>query len=268
MDEQHADFDTAYHPADHALSHHRQAALVELLAELGFQHINPGSLWLYDQALTHSSFTYENGYSSLGNYERLEFLGDAVLKLVVSDYLYERFPHYREGELTKIRAVVVSDTTFAKLANTLGLGAYIVFGPSEARSGGARKNSNLACAFEALMGAFYLDGRQEGVRALLFALIEDLITEIDLNKTKDNFKAVLQEYTQGVGMGLPDYVTTKEQGPSHNRLFEIEAHVAGKVMGVGRGKSKKEAQQSAAHQALIALGQLPGEPIPQERPVS
>jgi ribonuclease-3 len=231
-----------------------QTHLIELLTDLGIEP--PWHLPLYAQALTHSSYTYEYQSPRILNYERLEFLGDAVLKLMISDYLYERFPHYREGELTKIRAVVVSDAVLATLARTLNLGHYMIFGPNEARSGGAKKSSNLACAFEALLGALYLDGKLENARRLLYEVMQDPVTKVDLSKTKDNYKAVLQELTQAEGMGLPSYTTVKETGPSHRKKFVIEVTVADEVLGIGEGKTKKEAQQAAAKTALLALNQL------------
>ncbi|XVJ50718.1 MAG: ribonuclease III [Vampirovibrio sp.] len=211
---------------------------------------------LYHQALTHSSYTYENKFADTDNYERLEFLGDAVLKLCISQLLFQRFPQYREGELTKIRAVVVSDATVAELARTLQLGDYMIFGLSEQRSGGAFKTSSLACAFEALLGALFLDGKMAEINDLLNDLMTDIITDIDLNKTKDNFKAVLQEYSQGEALGLPDYETIQESGPSHNRTFHIVVRLNGEILGQGMGKNKKTAQQEAAKEALIALGVL------------
>ncbi|MBX2861373.1 MAG: hypothetical protein KTR14_09060, partial [Vampirovibrio sp.] len=126
---------------------------------------------LYHHALTHSSYTYENKLATTENYERLEFLGDAVLKLIVSEYLYDRFPDYREGDLTKIRAVVVSDARLAEIALQIDLGAFMVFGASEARSGGAKKTSNLACGFEAMLGALFLDGKMSAARNLLCGLL-------------------------------------------------------------------------------------------------
>ena len=125
----------------------------------------------------------------------------------------------------------------------LDLGNYLVMGASEARSGGASKASNLACAFEALLGALYLDGRQQEAQLLLEDLLHDIITEVDLSKTKANYKAVLQEYTQGQGHGLPEYRVKQEKGPSHNKTFYIEVAVKGEVLGFGQGKTKKEAQQ-------------------------
>lgn len=236
------------------VSKERKQQILALMKSLDLKR--PKDYGLYDRALTHSSFTYENRLCSYENYERLEYLGDAVLKLVVSEYLYERFPDYREGELTKIRAVVVSDAKLAEVAKELDLGKYIIFGASEAKSGGAKKVSNLACAFEALLGAMYLDGKIAEVRQLMQTRLETLVTEVDMSKTKDNYKAALQELTQADGGTLPIYRTVKETGPSHNRTFYVEVLINGEMLGYGAGKSKKEAQQSAARQALEALDAL------------
>jgi ribonuclease III len=215
--------------------------------------------WLRD-ALTHSSYTYElrNGdfrgegvaYGQPENYERLEFLGDAVLKLLVSEYLFERFPQYREGELTKIRAVVVSDATLADFAVQMRLGEFMRFGPNEERQGGRRKTSSLACGFESLLGALFLNGRMVVARQLLEALLDDVVTQVDLDPTKSNYKAVLQEKTQADGLGLPVYTTLSEKGPAHRREFTVEVAVEGRVIGVGVGNTKKEAQQNAAADAF------------------
>ena len=239
------------------LSETRLAEINQLLESLHACPTNHPQL--YHMALTHSSYTYENKLSPLCNFERLEFLGDAVLKLTVSQLLYERFPTYREGELTKIRSVIVSDAVLAKVADKLGLGHYIVFGISEARSGGAKKQSSLACALESLLGAFYLDGQFDTCQRLLGNVLDEEITAIDLNKTKDNFKAVLQEHTQAENLGLPDYKTLEEKGPPHNKTFVIECWVNEEIVGVGRGKSKKQAQQDSAKMALITLNVLPAE---------
>lgn len=236
----------------------RYSVLKQFLLELGLE-ASEDSLWLYDQALTHSSYTYEHKFSSLKNYERLEFLGDAVLKLTISQYLYERFPYYREGDLTKIRAVIVSDAVLAVFAERLQLGDYMVFGPCEAKSGGKNKVSNLACAFEALLGALFLDGQMAFINRFIETLIEDEVTKVDLSKTKDNFKAALQELTQGDGHGLPEYMTVNEEGPAHSKLFYVDVVINGEVLGRGCGKSKKEAQQMAAKMALECLNQLPEE---------
>jgi len=236
------------------LSSQRKKQLSQLMKSLGLKR--PKNYEYYDWALTHSSYTYENKLSGSENYERLEYLGDAVLKLLVSEYLFSRFPDYREGELTKIRAVAVSDARLADIAKDCGLGAYITFGVSEARSGGAKKVSNLACAMEALLGAMYMDGHLDEARKLLVEKLETLVTELDSSKTKDNYKAVLQELTQAEGGFLPHYVTAGESGPSHNRTFRVEVSIRGEMLGVGVGKSKKEAQQFAAKQALESLNAL------------
>lgn len=236
----------------------RYRQLKQFLSGLGLE-VDEASLWLYDQALTHSSYTYEYKLSSLKNYERLEFLGDAVLKLIISQYLYERFPYYREGELTKIRAVIVSDAVLAVFAEQIQLGDYLVFGPCEAKSGGKSKVSNLACAFEALLGALFLDGQMPFTIRFIESLIEDEVTKVDLSKTKDNYKAALQELTQGDGHGLPEYITVNEEGPAHDRRFYVDVVINGEVLGRGYGKSKKEAQQMAAKMALSCLNQLPEE---------
>lgn len=232
----------------------REEEILEFLAGLNIHQ--PGDLALYDRALTHSSYTYENRLPSHDSYERLEYLGDAVLKLIVSEYLFARFPEYPEGELTKIRAVVVSDAKLALLAQAMDLGQHIVFGSSEGRSGGARKVSNLACAYEALLGAMHLDGHLSEARQLVQSQLEQLVTELDTSKFKENYKAALQELTQAEGSLLPQYRTVKETGPSHNRTFYVEVSVHGEVVGMGSGKSKKEAQQNAARHALETLNAL------------
>jgi ribonuclease-3 len=233
------------------LEERRAAQLLELLSRLGLPQ--PNNLYLYDLALTHSSFTYEFNESPLENYERLEFLGDAVLKLIVSEYLFERFPDYREGDLTKIRAVIVSDAFLSTLAQSLDLASSLVMGTGEMRSGGLKKPSNLACAFEALLGALFLDGQMHAARTWIRALMEDPITHVDLDKLKDNFKAALQEFTQSEGIGLPNYRTVHESGPAHRRTFTVEVLVNDEMVGYGTGRSKKEAQQQAAKMALRVL---------------
>ncbi|MBY0450218.1 MAG: ribonuclease III [Cyanobacteria bacterium] len=235
----------------------RRLQLDTLMESLDLSPIETPSVYdLFDRALTHSSFTYENKLNSLENYERLEFLGDAVLKLIVSEYLFERFPDYREGELTKIRAVIVSDATLADFARLMELGEFMVFGKSEARNNGANKVSNLACGFEAFLGALFLDGRLVEIRHLLVSLLEEQVTLVDMSKTKDNYKAVLQELTQAEGHGIPAYRTVLEEGPPHNKTFFIEVLVNQEPVGHGQGKSKKEAQQSAAKMALEVFNAL------------
>jgi ribonuclease-3 len=228
-----------------------------LLNRLGFK-ASPNEA-LYRQALTHSSYTYENNLPSIDSNERLEFLGDAVLKLTVSDLLLELFPDYREGDLTKIRAVLVSDAVLAEIATELDLPEFLILGESERRSQGAHyKTSTLACAFEALLGAFYLDGRTSEVKTFLRDILLDKIHAIDANKTKNNYKAVLQEKTQAIGLGLPEYETIGESGPAHNRTFTVKVSIQNEEYGEGSGKSKKEAQQNAAREAFYRISTTDG----------
>ena len=202
------------------------------------------------RALTHGSYTHENQLSTESNYERLEFFGDAVLKLVVSRYLFEHYTGYDEGQLTQIRAIVVSDKILAEAAKVIKLGEVMRFGPSEAKHGGAIKSSNLACGFEALLGALYLDGQQKVLGVWLIEQLLPFIESVDSHDTKHNSKAALQEWSQSKGWGIPEYRVDKETGPAHERIFSVSVRVNGKRMGLGKGKSKKEAQQLAAHKAL------------------
>jgi len=229
----------------------RKAELNELLQSLDLTCHNYDRL---DTALTHSSYTFENKLSPLESNERLEFLGDAVLKLIASDYLHERFPDYSEGELTKIRAILISDNTLTKIANQINLSKYLKVGYHEEKLGGRTRPSTLACAFEAMLGALYLDGKIHDLQLTLISLFEDTVTEIDKSTSKYNFKALIQEYTQAEGGGLPEYRILKEEGPPHSRSFEIGVFINDELCGIGAGKSKKEAQQKAAEMAARSLG--------------
>ena len=210
---------------------------------------------LYLQALVHGSYTYEYKLSALENYERLEFLGDAVLKLFVSEYLFQTYGYYREGELTKIRAVLVSDQMLAVFCQELGLDEHMILGPAEEKNKGRKKTSNLACALEAFLGALYIDNQWNTISHCLTWLLEKYVDDIEQSKTKDNFKAALQEWCQGKSLGLPHYQTVLESGPAHQKTFVIDVSISSEVHGQGKGMSKKEAQQQAAKAALIALGQ-------------
>ena len=181
-----------------------------------------------------------------------------MLKLLASRYLYERFPEYPEGELTKIRAILVSDNTLAHIAAKINLDKYLKIGYHEAKLGGRTRLSTLACTFEALLGAFYLDGKIDNLYDFLVKLLKDEVTEIDQSASKYNYKAMLQEYAQANGMPVPDYIVAKEEGPAHNKNFIIEVWVNGDKLGYGEGKSKKEAHQNAARMAAVALGLLEG----------
>lgn len=230
------------------------AEFEEYLTQMGVE-LTPKNRDLYLQAVIHGSYTYEFKLSALENYERLEFLGDAVLKLFVSEYLFSSYGYYREGELTKIRAVLVSDQMLAVFCQELGLNEHMVLGPAEEKNKGRTKTSNLACALEAFLGALYLDNRWDVISHCLGWLMEKYVDSIEQSKTKDNFKAALQEWCQARALGLPFYQVTSETGPAHKKTFVIQVQVLGEVKGEGKGASKKEAQQLAAKAALVELGE-------------
>lgn len=208
---------------------------------------------LFQNALTHGSFTKENEISTLENYERLEFLGDAVLKLCVSNILYKIFPNYSEGELTKIRSIAISDNSLAEVATKIGLKPLLIMGKQEEKMGGRDKKSILACAFEAILGAYYLDGKFSELSKFLEDCLNDLINEVDNHFEKFNAKAVLQEYTQAQNKKLPKYNITKEVGPEHNKVFVIEVKYMEEVLATGEGKTKRDAEQNAAYNACLKL---------------
>lgn len=233
------------------LSDSRKKDIKELLKSINFSSTNYA---LIDKALTHSSYNFENNLSHFEDYERLEFLGDAVLKLAVSKYLFFKFREYTEGQLTKIRGIIISDEFLAKLAEQINLQKYLNLGPHEEKTGGRKRPSILACAFEALLGALYEDGLIEEIYKFLDELYEQYVDEIDSNMCIYNVKALLQEYTQSQNKDLPEYEITKEEGKDHNKSYEVTVRYGGEVLGIGTGKSKKEAEKDAALNASIKLG--------------
>lgn len=209
---------------------------------------------LFEKALTHGSFTRENELSSLESYERLEFLGDAVLKLHTSEILYNKFPKYDEGELTKIRSIIVSDNMLAEIAEKIKLSDLIILGKREEKTGGRNRKSIMACAFEALLGAYYLEGKYGEISKFLNKTFSPFIKKIDKNIEQFNAKAVLQEYTQSVNKKLPKYRVVDEIGPEHDKIFIVEVTFMEEVLATGQGKSKREAQQACAYEACKKLG--------------
>lgn len=209
---------------------------------------------LIEKALTHPSFVQANGLTGLDSYERLEFLGDSLLKLAASDILYNLFPDYSEGNLSKIRSFLVSDNTLADIAISLGLNKYMRLGEGEEKSGGRNRVSNNACMFEALLGAFYLMGKEEAMKKFLCKNLSPKILEITENLERYNAKEILQEYTQSINKKLPEYNVIKTSGPAHSQIFEVEVIFNGKFLAVGEGYSKKSAQIDAAYHACKSLG--------------
>lgn len=208
---------------------------------------------LLQTALTHRSHAYECRRKGRDTNERLEFLGDAVLDLIISEYLYRQYPHLSEGAMTKIKAIVVSSQLLSRKAATLGLGKYIFLGRGEVLTGGRSRSSLLADVFEALLGAIYLDQGLESVRAFV---LKHLLPEIERLYQGDyinDYKTELQELIQGQQGTIPQYHTIAERGPDHQKEFLVEVRLRGEVLGLGQGRSKKEAEQQAAHQAWKRL---------------
>jgi len=221
--------------------------------------LNFSDIELLNRAFCHTSYTNENNISSENSYERLEFLGDAVLKLAISSLFYDDFENYREGELTKLRAEIVSDRNISKYAKKLGFEDLILLGRNEKKHGGEKKESIQACAFEALLGAIFLEYKEDGYKKTYKFLIDnfkDEILKINEQINTLNPKAILQEYTQGLSKKLPVYKLVKEEGKEHDKMFFVEVLYENKTIGKGSGKSRKKAEQQAAYDALISLGEI------------
>lgn len=201
------------------------------------------------EALTHKS--YKQPYDN----ERLEFLGDAVLDLVVGEYLFFKFKNSDEGKLSKIRASLVNETGFDKLARSLDLGDYILMSSAEDNNGGRKKPSLLSNAFEAIMGAIYLEAGLDKVKEISIRLIEQNHKEISLDSLFMDFKTTLQELTQASFGITPEYKVLASRGPDHQKEFEVGVYIQGKEYAKAVGKSKKTAQQEAAKLAVAILNE-------------
>jgi ribonuclease III len=212
---------------------------------------------LLDLALTHRSYANEKGVPE--HYERLEFLGDAVLGLVTAEWLYERHPELPEGELSKLKAQLVSRTSLANWAEQLELGPELKIGVGEERSGGRTKANLLADSLEALFGAIYLDDGLDSAKGAILPMLEDGEEEKTRLLASDS-KTHLQEVTQALGWNLPDYRLVGSSGPDHSKTFIVECWLEGKFAGRGEGPSKKIAEQKAASVSLGALEGLPDLP--------
>jgi len=216
----------------------------ELEERLGYTFQNKQ---LIIEALTHKS--HKKPY----NNERLEFLGDAVLDLIVGEFLYMKFPSEAEGILSKIRASLVNESGFTKLAHKLNLGKYIYLSPAEESNEGRNKPSLLSNAFEAVIGATYLEAGLAVCQEITIALLEETYPKIDLNSLSEDYKTALQELTQATHGVTPLYTLLGSSGPDHKKEFEIEVSLNDKPIAKAKGKSKKEAQQKAAKIALKKL---------------
>lgn len=210
---------------------------------------------LFEQALSHRSWCAEQG--GLSSNERLEFLGDAVLGLVVAEHTYRTHPDLPEGVLAKVRASVVNTRVLAEVAGELGIGALLRLGRGEDLSGGRRKESILADAAEAVIGAIYLDGGVEDARRFILDQLEDRIEAAIVEPGESDHKSRLQEATVRLGRGVPRY-EVNGRGPDHARRYVATVYVAGDHLGIGEGRSKKDAEQEAARLACDALGDQRG----------
>ncbi|SFA74614.1 MULTISPECIES: ribonuclease III [unclassified Bacillus (in: firmicutes)] len=207
---------------------------------------------LLKQAFTHSSYVNEHRRKPYEDNERLEFLGDAVLELTVSQFLFKKFPHMSEGELTKLRAAIVCEPSLVGFANELSFGKVILLGKGEEMTGGRERPALLADVFEAFIGALYLDKGIEVVTSFLDMVVFPKINAGAFSHVMD-FKSQLQELVQRDGSGAIEYKVLLEKGPAHNREFVSKVSLNGEELGVGTGKSKKEAEQHAAQMALTKL---------------
>ncbi len=214
---------------------------------------------LLDNALTHRSFANENQDLHYKDNERLEFLGDAVLELCITDILIKSFPEHSEGNLSKLRASIVNEQPLAKLAEIFHIGDYLLLGKGEESSGGRTKSSILANTIEAIIAAIYLDGGYEKVLSFINEVFHPLINEWMEDPFYHDYKTSLQEISQGRFKVIPKYNLIHQYGPDHDKIFQIQVSISNIITAAGTGKSKKEAEQEAAKNALEELEKIDDE---------
>lgn len=202
---------------------------------------------LLRQALTHSSFANEQKINKFSDYERLEFLGDAVLELVSSEFLFHENPNMKEGELTKFRASIVCESALSYCARDFGLEEYILLGKGEEMTGGRNRDSIISDVMEAIIGAIYLDSGMENAAAYIHKFI---LSDLEHKQLFYDAKTILQELVQQDNKGTLCYTLISEDGPDHDKTFVVEAYIDNKKIGAGTGKTKKAAEQRAAYEAL------------------
>lgn len=202
-------------------------------------------------ALTHRSYAKADGQKRLPSNERLEFLGDSVLGLIAADFLFRQYPDKLEGGMTKLKSLLVNETTLFHTAQMMSLGKYILLSPEEDRSGGRGRTSINADTLEAVIGAMYLDGGMGAVRPFIERYLLTRVEEIAADENFRNYKGELLELLQARGVGMPRYEVTRESGPEHDKTFTIVVYTNGRRIGEGVGSSKKDAEQKAAAAALI-----------------
>lgn len=224
-----------------------------LMEKIGYQFQNAV---LYHTAMTHSSYANEHRERHLHNNERLEFLGDSVLGFVTADYLFNHYPELPEGELTKLRAAVVCEQTLCEIAKELGIDAEIRLGHGEETGGGRQRPSILADATEALLGAIYLDGGIVPARSFVLGFVPRKAEEARHGGVFKDYKTMLQEIVQKNRQETLEYRLAGEEGPDHDKKFTMQLLLNSNIFAEGTGRSKKEAEQMAAKQALALMGQV------------
>jgi ribonuclease-3 len=222
--------------------------LSDIQQRIAYTFSNPE---LLERALTHKSYANENRVPY--HNERMEFLGDAVLSLVVSEYLMKTCPDSTEGDLSRLRAAVVSEPALAAIAREIGLGSYILLGRGEEQTGGREKDSLLSNCLEALIASIYLDAGKDAAEAFVIRFFEDVIKKTCTSRATLDYKTEFQELCQERLKQLPEYRIVSETGPDHQKQFEVEVWIKGQLSGRGIGRSKKEAEQRAAKEALEKL---------------
>ena len=222
----------------------------ELQERIGYRFRDRG---LLEHALTHKSRAAEDASGGVIDNESLEFLGDAVLGLVVADLLFHQYPASNEGQKSKIKAAVVSTQSLARHAEQMRLGDHLILGRGEEKTGGRFKQALLADAYEALIAAIYLDGGLDAAAGFLRRELKDAIDAGSAQTFVRDYKSALQERLQALGRPLPEYRVSGEEGPDHRKIFSVEVVVNGTVLGSASGKAKKEAEQEAARAALLTL---------------
>ncbi|HUI07066.1 MAG TPA: ribonuclease III [Verrucomicrobiae bacterium] len=220
---------------------------------IGYEFKDPD---LLSEAITHPSIAHERGGENGRHNQRLEFLGDAVLQLVLTDRVFKLYPDLPEGKLTQIRAHLANRHTLFRRAQAIDLGKYLLLGKGEEASGGRERLSNLADAYEALLGAIYLDGGIRAVRKFVLAQFADEFANIKQATHRQNPKGRLQELLQAHSPNGPSYRVLRESGPDHSKYFEMAVEWEGREIGRGNGSSKKQAETAAAEAALAALPDL------------
>ncbi len=208
---------------------------------------------LLQQAFTHQSYLTHQTDTDIFSNERLEFLGDAVLELIVTQFLYDKYPALREGELSKLKSVLVSRRVLARIVSELQLGRYLLMNRGEEQTGGKTRTSNLANLYEALLGAIYLDGGFKPAYRFIKHTLLDHFSQIVTDERNVNYKSVLLEYAQGKKLGAPHYRLLQDSGPDHEKMFTVEVQINAGIGAVGEGRSKKLAEQEAAKELISRI---------------